>query len=78
MCGGGLSYKKSIAIGYRGMVAFGCDYGKGQTCYAKDVTKFFNSVLGECHDNKAGWWSQEDWKVSYGYAPVGSGFCWNF
>ncbi|GME48628.1 hypothetical protein C8Q74DRAFT_1364003 [Neofusicoccum parvum] len=81
MCGNGYYFSsKSIAQVSGGAVAFGCNYGNGQTCHKNDLWDFFgqiNSVCGFTHGSSAGagWYSRNDWKATYGRTSTGSGFC---
>jgi len=73
-CGSGLSYSKKISYKYGSVVAYGCDYGKGQKCHQEDVDGFFRNLCVQCGD-KAAWWSQPSWKASYGYTADGISYC---
>ncbi|KAK4161704.1 putative mannose-6-phosphate class i protein [Cladorrhinum sp. PSN259] len=74
-CGNGLEFDaKSIAFVVGSVVAYGCNYGNGQICHRDDIETFMLSVKAQC-GNRAGWWTEEDWKASYGYTAGGTGFC---
>jgi hypothetical protein len=75
VCGGGKKF--SSAISYQGgdAVAYGCNYGSGQTCHSNDVATFFGRLTTKCGGNQQGWYSYPDWKVSYGVTHVGNSFC---
>jgi len=76
MCGNGLFFGTfSITYQSGSVVAYGCNYGNGQTCHAGDVNSFLGAVASVCGGNKAGWYGKETWKASYGYTAAGVGIC---
>jgi len=76
-CGSGGLYfsSKSIASVRGSAIAYGCNYGNGQTCYGRDLDLFFLNLGFNCGLDKAAWWSQQNWKASYGYTVSGQKFC---
>jgi hypothetical protein len=75
-CGtAGFKFDKSVSVLLGGVVAYGCNYGNGQTCKQTDVNYFFARITSKCGDNRAGWWSEPDWKASYGRTFQGIGYC---
>jgi hypothetical protein len=75
-CGGGYEWKNSISILKGNAIAYGCDYGKGQKCYADTVYKeCFKKLDDACGKRRAGWYSKPKWKVSYGRVEQGNSFC---
>ncbi|KAH9890724.1 hypothetical protein F4778DRAFT_752061 [Xylariomycetidae sp. FL2044] len=74
-CGDGRKYSSRISYQYGNAVAFGCNYGSGQTCYAKDLRSMFTSVEQKCGTSGAGWYSKPSWKASYGYTSVSNSYC---
>ncbi|KAK4220960.1 hypothetical protein QBC38DRAFT_378005 [Podospora fimiseda] len=76
MCGNGYSWWGSaIAVQSGTAVAYGCNYGNGQTCYSWDISNFFASLVASCGNNKAAYWGQGSWKAAYGYTNIGYAFC---
>ena len=78
-CGNGYSYSHTVAKISGGAIAYGCDYGNGQTCYFGDVNGFFNSIRGSCgtsgSNDRSGWYSKSSWKATYGWTTTGNGVC---
>lgn len=74
-CGTGLSFKKKISYKYGSVVAYGCDYGKGQKCHKKELQVFFSALYAQCSGENAAKWLQPKWKSSYGYTADGIPFC---
>ncbi|KZW03773.1 hypothetical protein EXIGLDRAFT_827733 [Exidia glandulosa HHB12029] len=81
MCGSGYYFaSRSIAVVSGLGVAYGCNYGNGQTCHSGDIASFFSQINSQCGLQSggpagAGWYSANDWKASYGRTSVGTGFC---
>ena len=81
MCGGGYFFAaRSIARVSGDTVAYGCNYGGGQTCHSGDVWGFFGQINDKCgfaHGASAGagWYSKNSWKATYGRGSVGAGYC---
>ena len=73
--GGNAFYAKSVSNYHGGAVAFGCNYGKGQTMDANTFNGFMGSVDGSCGDTQAGYYNHPDWKASYGRTQSSSSFC---
>lgn len=74
-CGNGLAFEGSIAFQSNTAVAYGCDYGYGQICHGGDVSSFMDNIRSSCGEAYYGWWSQENWKASYGVTSVQDGWC---
>ena len=68
-------YDKAIAFQRGGVVAFGCNYGGGQSCNGYEIAPFFTEVASVCGEGNAGWYSKSEWAASYGYTRAGNGFC---
>lgn len=76
LCGNGYFFGSRAIVQVRGSaLAFGCNYGNGQTCHASDVSKFYSELDQKCGKAQAGWYSIEDWKASYGRDTNPSGYC---
>ena len=81
MCGSGYFFNsRSIAKVYDDAVAYGCNYGNGQTCTSNLMWTFYaqiNSKCGFTHGAQAGagWYYSPSLKASYGRASAGTGFC---
>lgn len=69
------SYRHSIALQRGNVIAFGCDYGGGQSCNGWEITGFFDSIANDCGVTNAGWYDKSEWKASYGVTRAGNGFC---
>lgn len=65
----------SISYSSGTAVAYGCDYGHGQTMSGADTSDYLAMVENQCGNNKQGWFSLPDWKASYGMTVSGSSFC---
>lgn len=76
LCGNGYYYgTRSISIQYNSAVAYGCNYGGGQTCHAGDLQGFFDQIFGTCGDYAAGYYEKPEWAAAYGVTATSSGFC---
>ncbi|PMD22615.1 hypothetical protein NA56DRAFT_747867 [Hyaloscypha hepaticicola] len=80
-CGGGYFFSgRSIAAYYGTGVAFGCNYGNGQTCHSDQLWSDFGAINSQCGFTSgaqagAGWYSHNSWKATYGRTAAASGFC---
>jgi hypothetical protein len=75
-CGQGHQWSgKSISQVYGTAVVFGCNYGNNQRCDGDTVRSYFNNIDRDCGYAAAGFWSQENDKVSYGRVSTGGGYC---
>ncbi|KAI0800220.1 hypothetical protein C8Q74DRAFT_398872 [Fomes fomentarius] len=81
MCGNGYFFSsRSVAKVSGDAVAYGCNYGNGQTCHSGDLWSFFGQINSKCgftHGASAGagWYAATGWKAAYGRASAGTGFC---
>jgi hypothetical protein len=75
-CGQGKHFDgKSISVQYGNAVAYGCNYGNGQTCYSGDMQNYFDAIFKQCGQGEAGWYNVKSSKASYGVQAGGSGYC---
>ncbi|KAF2824446.1 hypothetical protein CC86DRAFT_384076 [Ophiobolus disseminans] len=76
MCGNGYWFNsRAIAQVWGSAIAYGCNYGNGQTCHSADVWSFYGGIDNGCGYASAGWWSMEEWKASYGREVNPAGYC---
>jgi hypothetical protein len=57
------------------VTVFGCNYGGQQECHEEDLRVFFAEIDRSCNESGAGFWSQENWKVTYGRTLHGNSVC---
>ncbi|KAI0138699.1 hypothetical protein F4776DRAFT_663068 [Hypoxylon sp. NC0597] len=68
-------YGKTVSYKYGSAVAYGCNYGHGQTVTGTWLAAQFAAIAQSCGAQSAGWVSYPDWKASYGIDNAGVGFC---
>ena len=66
---------KTTSYKWGSAVAYGCNYGNGQTVTGSWLAAQFASIAQECGSSTAGWIAYPDWKASYGIDNSGVGFC---
>lgn len=62
-------YKKGSAV------AYGCNYGKGQTITGSWLAAQFAAIATHCGSLSPGWVTFPDWKASYGIDNSGNKVC---
>lgn len=72
---GNAFYAKSVSNYNGGAVAFGCNYGNGQTMDANTFNGFMSSLDTACGNTHAAYYNHPDWKASYGRTQSSSSFC---
>lgn len=72
---GGSFGGKSVSYKYGSAVAYGCNYGKGQTITGTWLAAQFGRIAQECGASGGGWTTYPDWKASYGLDSSAAGFC---
>jgi hypothetical protein len=75
ICGQGLEFRQSISYQWGSAIAYGCNYGNGQTCHSGDVRRFYNGLTNACGGSQTGWTTINEWHATYGVTVVGTGFC---
>ena len=74
--GNGNTFKgKDIAYYYGSAVAFGCNYGHGQTDTASKWDSNVNAINQDCGVAGSGWYSYPSSKASYGRTLSSESFC---
>lgn len=73
--GGNAFYGKSVSNYHGGAVAYGCNYGNGQSMDAGRFNDMMNSLDTSCGNTHAGYFDHPGWKSSYGRAQSSSSFC---
>ena len=71
---------RTIAVTYKSGIAYGCNYGNGQTSHSSDYWSDIAKVNTKCGFSNGGtagvgWYSHTSWKASYGRTAQGSGYC---
>ncbi|KAI1142536.1 hypothetical protein F5Y05DRAFT_371431 [Hypoxylon sp. FL0543] len=66
---------KSVSATYGSVVAYGCNYGNGQTITSSWLAAQYQLIAQNCGTTSPGWISYPDWKASYGIDSADSGFC---
>lgn len=72
---GGSFFRGTISSVSGSAVAYGCDYGNGQTMSSEQFQEFMSALDGQCGAATAGWYSIPDWAASYGRTNAGVSFC---
>jgi hypothetical protein len=72
---GGSFNGKSTSYKSGSAVAYGCNYGKGQTITGTWLSAQYNNIAQQCGSTGPGWVSYPDWKASYGVDSSATGFC---
>ncbi|KAH0556090.1 hypothetical protein GP486_005972 [Trichoglossum hirsutum] len=74
--GCGRSFKGKSEASYKSgsVVAFGCDYGDGQTYTSDKYLDDIAAVKAKC-GNSAGWFAHDSWKSSYGFTQTSQSYC---
>ncbi|RYP05520.1 hypothetical protein DL765_009820 [Monosporascus sp. GIB2] len=72
---GGSFSGKSTSYKYGSAVAYGCNYGNGQTITGSWLAAQYAAIGQKCGSNSPGWVAYPDWKSSYGVDQSGVGFC---
>ncbi|KAJ6473879.1 hypothetical protein C8R45DRAFT_1103548 [Mycena sanguinolenta] len=74
--GNGNTFKgKDIAYYYGSAVAFGCNYGNGQTDTASQWDSNVNDINQDCGVAGSGWYSYPSSKASFGRTLSSESFC---
>ena len=73
--GGGFQFFKTISIKSGSAVAYGCDYGNGQTLSNSDFSGYMGSVSTRCGATSAGFFNLPQFKAAYGRTNAGISFC---
>jgi hypothetical protein len=73
--GDGNSFKKNHSYKNGSVVAFACDYGKGQTYTSQQFLADMAAIDGVCGSQGAGWNSHKSAKSSYGRTQSSQPFC---
>lgn len=73
--GGNAFYGLSVSSYSGGAVAYGCNYGDGQTMDANTFIGFENDLDSTCGNTHAGYYNHPDWKASYGRTQSSQSFC---
>ncbi|KAH0559905.1 hypothetical protein GP486_003578 [Trichoglossum hirsutum] len=71
----GQSFASHISYKIGNGVAYGCDYGNGQTYTACQLSSDVDAIDSKCGTGGAGWSSHESWKSSYGRTLASEKFC---
>lgn len=72
---GGSFTESSVSYKSGSAVAYGCNYGDGQTITGPWLGAQFALIEKECGPLGGGWIAFPDWKASYGFDNSGVGFC---
>ncbi|KAI9858414.1 MAG: hypothetical protein M1813_007518 [Trichoglossum hirsutum] len=73
--GAGNSFRKNYSFKYGSVIAFACDYGRGQTYTSQQFLADMAAVDGVCGPQGAGWNSHKSAKSSYGRTQSSQSFC---
>ncbi|KAN0086669.1 hypothetical protein V8E54_000357 [Elaphomyces granulatus] len=72
---GGSFSGKSTSYKWSSAVAYGCNYGKGQTFSGNWLAAQFAQIAQSCGTSSPGYISFPQWKAAYGIDSSGVGFC---
>ena len=72
---GGTFDDKTVSYKSGGAVAYGCNYGSGQTVSGSWLGAQFSKISQQCGTSGGGYVSYPDWKASYGIDSSAIGFC---
>ncbi|KAK3385812.1 hypothetical protein B0H63DRAFT_187805 [Podospora didyma] len=72
---GGSFGGKSVSYKSPSAVAYGCNYGHGQTITGTWLAAQFGNIATACGSSSPGWVAYPDWKAAYGVDGSGVGFC---
>ncbi|KAI9868527.1 MAG: hypothetical protein M1813_005971 [Trichoglossum hirsutum] len=73
-CGRSFQGKNQAAYKSGSVVAFGCDYGNGQTYTSDQFLNDIAAVKAKC-GSSAGWDAHDSWKSSYGFTQTSQSYC---
>lgn len=73
--GGNAFYAKSVSSYSGSAVAYGCNYGNGQTMDSNTFNEFMSDLDVNCGNTHAGYYNHPDWKASYGRTQSSQSFC---
>lgn len=65
----------SVSFKSGSAVAYGCNYGNGQTVSGSWLAAQFAQISQTCGSSSGGWIAYPDWKASYGIDNSGVSFC---
>ena len=68
-------YISSVSYKIGTAVAYGCNYGDGQTVTGDFLAAQFGNIAGQCGGSSGGYVSYPDWKASYGIDSAAAGYC---
>jgi hypothetical protein len=66
---------RSISYRSNSAVAYGCNYGNGQTINGNWLEAQFGLIAEDCGTSSPGYISFPQWKAAYGISSSGVGFC---
>ena len=72
---GGTFNDQTTSYKYGSAVAYGCNYGGGQTISGSWLAAQFSRISQQCGTSGSGWVTYPDWKASYGIDSSAVGFC---
>jgi hypothetical protein len=72
---GGSFSGKSTSYKWNSAVAYGCNYGKGQTINGNWLAAQWSLIAQSCGTSSPGYISFPQWKAAYGVDSSGVGFC---
>lgn len=77
ICGNGWGIDaKALTAQVGDTFAYICNYsGSDWQCRDSDVRGVFDEILKECHEDGAGFYVHDDWRVNFGVAKTGEGIC---
>ncbi|KAI9858415.1 MAG: hypothetical protein M1813_007519 [Trichoglossum hirsutum] len=73
-CGQQFKGKNGASYKWGSVVAYGCDYGNGQSYTSIQFLSDIAAVKAKCGSN-AGYFAHSSWKSSYGLTQTSQGFC---